>query len=391
MISRDFSELFNSYLAQFPAVLIMGARQVGKTTFLKNHLKKTHNYVLLENPDTRELAINDPKTFFKNNPAPLIIDEFQYAPQLVNYLQELIDNNRKLKGQYILTGSQNFQMMSQVTQSLAGRVGILTIYGLSSSELKLQNVSSKNKIGELMLKGFYPEIWSEPNISSYLWYSSYVQTFLERDLYRLSEVGDLQAFNKFLKLAALRTGQVLNYADLAADCSISPPTAQKWISILERAYVIKLVSPYINNATSRVKKAKKLYFLDPGLACYLMGYRSVDAILEGPHSGALFETLVYSDFIKRYSIENDVEDIFYLQTKSKVGVDFVILKNQKRHFCEVKFSSTYSNNLTEQLTRTHKEFKNKDFLYLVMLTEKNFDTKIGIDHIQVKNWDFNIK
>lgn len=386
MIVRDFSVALRSYLGSFSAILVLGARQVGKTTLLKKDLTKTHQYVLLEDPDIREMAIQDPRGFLNNYKFPLVIDEFQHAPQLVSYLQGLIDQNRHKKGFVVLTGSQNFQMMEQVTQSLAGRVGILTLYGLSSKELKQTNVTKKNEIIKIILRGTYPELWKEPGLKTRDWMSSYVQTFLERDLRQLAQVGDLMSFEKFVKLTAMRTGQVLNISDLASDCSISPPTAQKWLSVLERAYIIKLVPPFINNLSSRVRKANKLYFLDTGFAAYLMGFRDADALSQSPHTGALFETLVYADFIKRTANEVEVPEHFYLQTKSKLGVDFIVQRNQKLDFYEVKFSETFQSAHCAQLVACGKTFKNINSLNLIMLNSKNLETKVSDFPVNIRNW-----
>lgn len=361
---------------------------MGKTTLLKSHLAKSHKYVLLEDPDYRELAINDPRTFLKQFPPPLIIDEFQHAPQLVNYLQGLIDDNRDLKGQFVLTGSQNFQMMEQITQSLAGRIGVLTLYGLSSLEIKsIDSLTTYESISKLILRGTYPELWKNTEIRTRDWMSSYVQTFLERDLRQLAQVGDLATFERFLKVTAARTGQVLNISELAKDCGVSPPTAQKWLSILERAYIIRLVQPYYNNLTSRVRKASKVYFLDTGLASFLMGYRDPKALLQSPQIGALFETLVYSDFVKRTANQGEIPEHFYLQTKSRIGVDFIIQKNQIIDLIEVKFSSTFHNKLAEQLIITAPHFQNVGTLNLLMPTEKSFETKIGDFSVSIKNWN----
>jgi predicted AAA+ superfamily ATPase len=386
MIKRDFSEVISSYLQGFSAVLVLGARQVGKTTLIKDMLRKTHSYVLLEDPDTRSLAINDPRSFLQQNPAPLIIDEFQYAPQLVSYLQKLIDEDRGQKGMFVLTGSQNFQMMEQVTQSLAGRIGVLTMYGLSSIEIKKQNLVDPVGIADLILKGTYPELWKTPKLKPRAWIASYIQTFLERDLRQLAQVGDLASFERFLKVLSVRTGQILNVSEVAKDSGVSSPTAQKWISILERAYIIRLVQPYFNNLTSRVRKASKLYFLDTGLAAYLMGYRDSEALLQSPHMGALFETLIYSDFIKRASNTGEIPEHFYLQTKSKVGVDFIIQRNRKLDIFEVKFSQTYQNSLVKQLTTTNATLPNIRSLNLLMPTKKEFSTTFKEAQIHVKNW-----
>ena len=344
--------------------------------------------MLLEDPDYRELAINDPRSFLKQFSPPVIIDEFQHAPQLVNYLQGLIDENRELKGQFILTGSQNFQMMEQITQSLAGRIGVLTLYGLSSLEIgDINSLNSNESIAKIILRGSYPELWKNPDLKTRDWMSSYVFTFLERDLRQLAQVGDLSSFERFLKVTAARTGQVLNISELAKDCGVSSPTAQKWLSILERAYIIRTVQPYYNNLTSRVRKASKIYFLDTGLASFLMGYRDEGALLQSPHIGPLFETLVYSDFIKRTANLGEIPDHFYLQTKSKVGVDFIISKNQIIDLYEIKFTKTFQNRLAEQLILTAPSLKKVGSLNLLMPTEKNYQTKISNFTVSIKNWN----
>lgn len=251
----------------------------------------------------------------------------------------------------------------------------------------IDSLTTYESISELILRGTYPELWKNTEIRTRDWMSSYVQTFLERDLRQLAQVGDLVAFERFLKVTAARTGQILNISELAKDCGVSPPTAQKWLSILERAYIIRLVQPYYNNLTSRVRKASKIYFLDTGLASFLMGYRDPKALLQSPQIGALFETLVYSDFIKRTANQGEIPENFYLQTKSRVGVDFIIQKNQIIDLFEVKFSKTYQNKLAEQLVITAPHFKNVGTLNLLISTEKNFETKIADFSVNIKNWN----
>ncbi|MBY0383817.1 DUF4143 domain-containing protein, partial [bacterium] len=267
-----------------------------------------------------------------------------------------------------------------------GRIGILTMYGLSSLEIKKDSVEDRKSICELILRGTYPELWKDTKIKTRDWMSSYVQTFLERDLRQLAQVGDLSSFERFLKVTAMRTAQVLNVSELAKDCGISSPTAQKWLSVLERAYIIRTVSPYFNNLTSRVRKASKIYFLDTGLASYLMGFRDSESLLQSPQIGPLFETLVYSDFIKRTANDGEILDHFYLQTKSKVGVDFITQKNQKIDLFEIKFSSTFQNRLEDQLILSSSVLKKVNSLNLIMPTTKNFETKVNGYEIKIKNW-----
>jgi predicted AAA+ superfamily ATPase len=397
MLLRNFSIVLERYLHSFPAVLVLGARQVGKTTLLKQKLAATHSYVLLEDPDMRELANQDPRSFLAKFPPPVIFDEFQNAPGLVNYLQSWIDSNRDTKGQIVLTGSQNFLMMNQVSQSLAGRIGILSLHGLSSDEIpKATSWSSSDDIARLILRGTYPELWKSPEIRTRDWMSSYVQTFLERDLRQLAQVGDLATFERFLKLTAARTSQVLNLSDLARDCGVSSPTIQKWLSILERGYVVRLVPPYLSNLSSRIRKSSKLYFLDTGLAAYLMGFRDEASLLQSPQIGALFENLVYADFIKRTSSIGEIPDHYFLQTKSKVGVDLVIEQNRKLHLVEVKWTRTFSSKLCEQLLITaqalHEASQNGnkptvERLTLVMPVDNPHKTIVTGHSIHICNWN----
>ncbi len=404
MIIRDFSSALTQLYQGFSALLLTGARQTGKTTLLKHLFGKTHQYVLLENPDTRALAINDPRAFLKKYATrPVIIEEFQYAPELLNYLQGYIDENREQKGFFILTGSQNFSMMKQVSQSLAGRIGIASLYGLSAAEIlqsgnlkqQWKNLASREAIAHLIFRGSYPELWnqqlkeSDPFIN--LWMSSYVQTFLERDLRQLAQVGDLNTFEKFLRLSALRTAQVLNVSELASDIGVSPTTCQHWLSLLERAMIIRFVEPMMVNISSRIKKAKKLYFLDTGLASYLMGFRDEQAILQSPQFGQLFETLVYSNFIKQYSAQGLVPSHYYLQTRSKIGVDLIIEQNQQIKLCEIKCRETFRNDLCKQLVATSKELESKyritscDLLMLAQPEDQALTTISGCP-IQIRNW-----
>lgn len=352
MISRRVSKVFQQFLEQFPAIILTGARQTGKTTLTRELLRHSHNYVLLEDLDTRELAVQDPRSFLERYEAPLIIDEFQYAPQLVNYLQGKIDQKRNQTGQYILTGSQNFLMMEQVSQSLAGRAGILSLYPLSSNELPLSKQESfymEKGLMKLMKRGFYPELWQKKEAQSQYWHTSYVRTFLERDIRNLAQVGDLFIFEKFLKLCAARTGQILNFSDLARDAGISVPTAQRWISILQESYIIHFISPFYQNLSSRVRKAPKLYFLDTGLAIHLMGFRDENTLVHAPQLGALFETLTISDFVKRAASKGEVPEHYYLHTKTRGEIDLMVRSGTKWDLIEIKYLRTIQENSLRQL------------------------------------------
>jgi predicted AAA+ superfamily ATPase len=366
MIKRMIFPSFQRYLTSFPVVLVTGSRQVGKTTLVRD-LPSTYRYVLLEDPDSRNLALTDPRRFLEAHPPPIIFDEFQNVPELTGFLQGLIDENRAKKGQYVLTGSQNFLMMEQVNQSLAGRIGILTMYGLSSKELPAPALDTDDEtLGKLLLRGTYPELWSNEKLQERDWYGSYVQSYIERDVRKLANVGDLLAFERFVRLCAARTGQVLNFSDLASDTGISVPTAQRWLSILQATFLVRLVQPFFENITSRVRKAPKLYFMDTGLAGYLMGFRDARTMLSSPQYGPLFETLVYSDFIKKTSAEGEIPEHYYLQTKTKVGADLLIRKNQKWIVAEIKGSKTFSTELTSALVATGAALGDRDDGFFIL-------------------------
>jgi predicted AAA+ superfamily ATPase len=387
MINREISSALLRYLKSFPVVLITGSRQVGKTTLVRSSLQN-FKYVLLEDPDRKNLALTDPRRFLEAYPPPTILDEFQNVPNLTGFLQGVVDENRNKAGQFVLTGSQNFLMMEQVNQSLAGRIGILTMYGLSSKELPASAKANNDEaLGNLILRGTYPELWSHPEIVTRDWYGSYVQSYIERDVRRLAQVGDLLAFERFVRVCAARTGQVLNYSDLASDSGVSVPTAQRWLSILQSTFIVKLVPPYFENISSRVRKAPKLYFMDTGLAAYLMGFRDPSSVLGSPQYGALFETLVYGDFIKQTSADGEVPEHYYLQTKSKVGADLIIRDGQKLKIIEIKAARTLSPAQADQLIATKAELNDKiSELILVGPFENSTQFVIHKNKIQVRSW-----
>lgn len=387
MIKRTISDSLNRYLKSFPVVLVTGSRQVGKTTLVRKMLPK-YKYILLEDPDQRSLALSDPRRFLESNPSPAIFDEFQNVPNLTAYLQGLVDENRKKSGQFVLTGSQSFIVMEQAIQSLAGRIGILTMYGLSSEELPPSALKmDDHSLGHLILRGTYPELWGNQNINERDWYGSYVQTYIERDVRKLANVGDLLAFERFVRVCASRTGQVLNNSDIAADSGVSVPTVQRWLSILQATFLICLVQPFFENLSSRVRKAPKLYFMDTGLAAYLMGFRDASTVIGSPQYGALFETLVYSDFIKKSSAEGEIPEHYYLQTKTKVGADLLVRKNQKFMVIEIKGNKTLTPELATQLVATHSALgkKTSDYFLVGPFSKASEFVSHGL-RIQARPW-----
>ncbi len=340
MFTRALEATLLTY-AKFPVIAILGPRQSGKTTLVKNTFR-THGYASLEHPQTREMAEADPDLFFKLNEKPdgLIIDEFQLVPKLLSYIQLTVDT-KKRPGYYVLTGSQNFLMNQAITQSLAGRVGILTLFPLSMHELT-SNKIAPGSVDEVMFNGFYPRIYDERFAPTEL-YPSYIQTYIERDVRQLANVGDLTMFKKLIKLCAGRVGQLLNCSELSNELGISVPTVQRWISILEASYIIFLLQPYANNFNRRVIRHPKIYFYDTGLMSNLLGIESPERIAVDRLRGSVFENFIIADLYKQYSNIGKQASLYFWRDKNgSIEVDCIVDDGRKLHPIEIKSSETIS-------------------------------------------------
>ncbi|MBN2359748.1 MAG: ATP-binding protein [Deltaproteobacteria bacterium] len=344
----------------FPIVLLTGARQVGKTTLL-DHLggergRARRRYVSLDEFELRSLARNDPGLFLQHHPPPLTIDEIQYAPQLLPYLKVRVDRSGRM-GEYWLTGSQHFHLMRDVSESLAGRVGVLRLLGLSQAEEdsvpaaarpwspalarsgQARAAATVRQIFSRIVRGSFPRLVhrNAPPLDAF--YGSYVQTYIDRDLRDLVRAGSLSSFERFLRVCAARTASLLNLSDLARDSDVSVNTAKEWLSLLEAAGHVFLLRPYYRNLTKRLTKAPKLYFVDTGLACYLTGWRNADVAARGAAAGALFETYVVAEIIKSYWHRGCEPPIFFFRTKEKVEIDVVLEANGRLLPIEIKLAS----------------------------------------------------
>lgn len=386
MFQRLFSKILQKRLNQFPVVVVTGARQVGKTTLLKT--LPQYKYALLEDPDLRSLAVADPRSFLQRYSAPVIIDEFQNAPDLLSYLQGIVDADRSRSGQYILTGSQNFVMMNKVSQSLAGRAAILSLFGLEAAELRKPESfwTEERSLAAAILRGSYPELWQKETLEPHVWFGSYLQTYLERDVRNLAQVGDLGAFERFVRLCAIRTGQVLNFSDLARDADISPPTAKHWVSILQQTYLVHLVEPFYENLSSRVRKAPKLYFTDVGLAAYLMGFRNGDALLSSPQLGALFETLVVGEFLRKTNNAGEVPEHYYLEVKSAFEVDLLVRSEDRWKGFEIKYTRTPSASATHQLVKLRERLGQERIRDLTVVAPISSAQAYQINGVRIEPW-----
>ncbi|MFH1846287.1 MAG: ATP-binding protein [Candidatus Omnitrophota bacterium] len=322
----------------FPSIALIGPRQSGKTTLVKKIFPKKP-YVLLEDPETQQFAINDPRGFLSQFPSGAVIDEAQKAPQLFSYLQGIIDKENK-PGMFILTGSQNFLLMEKITQSLAGRIAILKLLPFSVKELNSANISFEH-YEDYLFKGFYPRPY-DIKIDPSNFYSNYVQTYLERDLRLLKNVHDLSTFHTFLKMCAHRTGQLVNLSSIANDCGINHNTAKAWLSLLETSFIVFLLRPYYKNYNKRLVKMPKLYFTDPGLASYLAGIQDTNHLSNHPLKGPLFETLVISELLKKRFNSAKDNNLYFWRDKTGHEIDCLIENRSQLFPIEIKSGRTIS-------------------------------------------------
>jgi uncharacterized protein len=347
---------------QFPVVLLSGARQVGKTTLLKNLSDGERAYVTLDDPLVLSLAKTDPALFMQRFPPPVLIDEIQYAVELLPHIKMAADRAGQ-PGQFWLTGSQQFHLMRGVSESLAGRVAILDLLGLSRSELLGQGVNAapfmptpeeiarrsgqRNKLTlkelyRLIWRGALPAIALNPAMERDLFFSSYVQTYLQRDVRDLARVGDELAFLRFLRATAARTGQLLNLADLARDADVAPNTAKGWLSILQTAEIVYLLEPYHTNVTQRLVKAPKLYFLDTGLAAYLTEWASPETLEAGAMSGPILETWILTELLKSYWHAGRRPPFYFYRDKDQKEIDLLLVQDGIVHPLEIKKTASPS-------------------------------------------------
>ena len=353
-IKRHIEEVLKSAINEKGALCVTGARQVGKSTVLKT-LFTEHSELTLDESRLLRLALEQPEEFFEQFEPPVFVDEIQYAPSLFPYIKIHIDKTGA-KGAFVLSGSQRYEMMAGMTESLAGRINLIDLYGLSLREIQgddfceefmpteeyLKKRNPKplkyNEVWENIWRGFFPEIvvrgtdWSR-------FYSSYVRTYLDRDVSKLGQVGNLLQFEKFMVAMAARTGQLLNIADIAKDTGISAPTAEKWLSILVASNIVYVLKPYHNNVLQRLIKTPKTYFLDTGFASYLIGWDNAQVLQNGAMSGAMFETFVISEIIKSWANSNGVTpnmNFYYFRDKDGNEIDLLIKRNGVLYPIEIK-------------------------------------------------------
>ncbi len=378
MITRIAKEKLINLANTFKCVAVTGARQSGKTTLVKE-VFSSKPYVSLENIDTRQFALEDPRGFLSSYPNGAILDEVQRCPELFSYLQEILDNSTE-KGLYILTGSNNFLLQENITQSLAGRVGFLNLLPFSIQELQDNNLAF-DSVEEQLINGFYPPIYDQ-KIPVSDWCPNYIRTYIERDVRQIKNVTDLIIFERFIKLLAGRTGQEFNASSLAVETGVDVKTIQSWVGILESSFIIYLLKPHYNNFKKTIVKRPKIYFYDTALVCSLLGIRTISHLETHPAKGAIFETMVVTEFVKNRTNKALPINLYYWRDKAGHEIDLIIDNEEVLLPIEIKSGKTINSDFFKNLDYFKKitGFQNSLIVYNGELAQKR------TNGTEVVNW-----
>ena len=374
-VCRALEPMLQTAVADFPAVVLSGPRQSGKTTLLKEFLGSQFGYVSLELLGTRKIALQDPHSFLNDNPPPVIIDEAHHVPELFSYIKERIDNNRHVKGQYVLASSQDWLLMKSVSQSLVGRAGILRLYSLSKREidgfpdravpwetgLETQRGSKIDDVemwGQL-IRGGFPEIAVNTEINLPLWHAGYIQTYLEREAPLIRNIKALDTFQDFLTELAVQSGQLLNLTDISSNLGISINTVKAWLFVLHATGQIMMIHPYFMNAGRKLVKTPKIYFTDVGTLCHLIGMDEPKNLALSVNKGAVLETAVLSEIIRMLTSRGIYPQVHFWRTSSGKEVDFIVQVQGKLIPIEVKANKTPSESMIKGINTFQQDYKDR--------------------------------
>jgi len=381
MIKRDITKELLTQLQEYPIVTVLGPRQAGKTTLVRNVLPK-YDYVSLEDPENRELAIEDPKAFLKRYQGKTIFDEIQRTPNLLSYLQGIVDNEN-INGRFVLTGSHQLELRAAVSQSLAGRTGILHLLPLSIVELKSAGIEFDD-FESYVVRGFLPRIYDQKQRSNRA-YSNYYQTYVERDVRQLIKFKDVSLFEKFMKLLAGRAGQIVDYQSLSNDVGVSSVTIKQWLSILEASFVVFKLPPYFENFGKRVIKSPKYYFTDVGLLAYLLGIEKSEQVSRDPLVGNIFENLIVIEALKGRYNQGYHADLYFFRDSNGVEVDLLCKISEGLIGIEIKSSSTWHDKFAKGLLIFSKS--NSQLLRsIVVYSGQSVDMSNGVDVVEYKKF-----
>lgn len=375
---REISDKIADLTKHFPAIVLTGARQTGKTTLLKALFPDFH-YISLDIPADAEQAEQDPSGFLAQNPPPLIIDEVQYAPKIFRHLKVRIDRDRDAHGKFILTGSQKFPLMREVSDSLAGRCAVLELEALSRYEVEenFNNYLMQHSLDAILIRGFMPQLWKDLDLNPIDFFRSYLATYIERDVRQILNISSLRDFDRFMRSCAIRSGQLLNKTELAKDVGVSAKTINDWLSVLEASNQISLLEPYHTNLGKRVVKSPKLYFNDVGLMCFLLGLNQ-DSVANNYLTGSIWETFLFAELRKGLNIVAPEATIWFYRDQSR-EVDFIIERGLTSTLIDAKWKEFPDAKDFKKLIETKKLFKNphKD-LYIMCRTPNRYPISNGL-------------
>ncbi len=359
-ISRDTKDQILEALQHFPALLLTGARQVGKTTVLREILPN-YGYISLDLPSIAEQAEHDPDAFLKANPPPLIIDEIQYAPGLFRHLKTLIDKERHRFGNFVLTGSQHFALMQGVSESLAGRIAIFELENLNLNEISSvqKNTETLNVLKKIIVRGQFPELWRNKKMPISLFYSSYLATYLERDVRQILNVSSLRDFERFIRVLAARSASLVNKSDIAKDVGVSVKAIGDWLSVLQSSGQVVLLEPWFVNFGKRIVKSPKVYFCDTGLLCFLLGINE-ETLEISPFLGMIWETFLFAEMRKTHAYRGASINLWHYRDQYANEIDFLLENRGNLSFLEAKWTELPSPKHARTLNTIYKDLKNAE-------------------------------